>query len=177
LKEAKAKSYTIILGDLEKGVLERAKEHPTIKEHLKEGSKPLVLLKHLNAVDMETIDDNSLDGIGASALLHEVYSYCTEMGSIDQFLSEVCRTLKPDGVFIYRDPVCLDDAERYSFFRMRTKFLRQFFNIFILKFIENEYSQITKKPSNYDVDRITITATIKGEVKKKVTLTKFFEIT
>lgn len=165
--KTKDKKYTITLADLEQQVLVDAlAKHPSLIDNM-QTKMPHLALEQINATNMAKIESNSLDGLSASALLHEVFSYCPSRGSIDQFLGEVCRTLKEDGMFIYRDPASLDDAKQFSSLELKTKNVRQFFNIWATKFFDRDFSNVFNfkgecgKPTKHHPEKILVDYTKK----------------
>lgn len=63
-----------------------------------------ILMTPMDATDMYEFDDNSFDGINASSLVHEIFSYADGFKGVARFVGEVNRVLKPQGMFFYRDP-------------------------------------------------------------------------
>ncbi|WP_282696846.1 hypothetical protein [Streptomyces sp. CC208A] len=55
------------------------------------------------AQDIDTLLDRRADVIGASALLHEVYSYAGGYGGIHSLMRKIPRVLTGEGYFAYRD--------------------------------------------------------------------------
>lgn len=154
--------YKIILGDLEKEVLvDSLRKHPWLLNHV-QGSIPTLELRQINAVNMVKLDTNSVDAISASALLHEVFSYCPSKNSIEQFLAEVCRLLKEGGTFIYRDAAALDHTDIFNVLELKTKLIREFFNVWSAKFFNREFSNIIdkkalcNKPLKHDASKIIV---------------------
>ncbi len=154
--------YKIILGDLEKQVLiDALDKHPFLVEHM-HNKKPALELRQINATNMVKIETNSLDALSASALLHEVFSYCPPKSSIDQFLGEVCRTLKEGAVFIYRDTAPLDHTTQFSTLALKTRLVREFFNVWSSKFLNRKFSNILdqksscNKPTKHDASKILV---------------------
>ena len=152
-------------------LIDALNKHPFLLQHTQDKS-PKLELRQINAINMVKIDANSLDALSASALLHEVFSYCPSKPSIDQFLSEVCRTLKEEAVFIYRDTAPLDHTTRFSTLELNTKLMRQFFNVWSSKFLNREFSNIVdqklacNKPTQHEASKVLVSYVKKAKSKK-----------
>lgn len=72
-----------------------------------------ILMTQMDATDMHEFENNSFDGINASSLVHEIFSYADGFRGVARFVGEINRVLKPEGVLFYRDPE-LNDSLVYS---------------------------------------------------------------
>ena len=83
---------TIIGSDIDNGILEAIpNRHPSIKKfmHCKNANQLQCKLFRMDATNMVYLLENELDGINASALTHEIYSYVPTKTGLDQFFSEI----------------------------------------------------------------------------------------
>lgn len=92
--------------------------------------------------------NNFFDGINASALFHEVYSYCGGRKAIETSFSEVYRTLKKGGVFIYRDPK-LDRENKIVTIISKDKNFSSFINIFFPYYFSHLVNNNMLKDSDF----------------------------
>jgi SAM-dependent methyltransferase len=163
---------TIIASDLDDKILkEIPKRHKNLEKYLKEtdNKKLNVELEIMDAVDMRKISTSSLDGINASALVHEVFSYAPAKRGIDQFFIESIRTLKPGGVLVYRDPLIHTSTHQQHLALLDGEMIKHFVTVFLPKLLDHKFTMIrdmdgkSSKPVLYDVDNITVTLQTKRE--------------
>lgn len=101
---------TLIGTDLDQTILKAIPQrHPEVSPYLMQSDATNLQLKllRMDATNMDPLSENSVDGISASALTHEIFSYVPVKDGLDQFFIELIRVLKPHGVFVYRDPMNL----------------------------------------------------------------------
>lgn len=156
---------TLIAADIDQGVINSIpKRQPEIAPFINSIKGPKVELLTMSAVKMNAIKDSSIMGIGASALMHEIFSYVSSKSPIDQFISEVLRTLEKDGVFIYRDPLWVDHPHEQGILILRNQLARFYTFFFLTKLLDRNFSQIKDyrgiccKPSLYQPSDIKIDA-------------------
>jgi SAM-dependent methyltransferase len=122
---------TLIAADIDPLVIESVKKRrQEINQYINQPTGPKVELITMSAVDMNTIKDSSIAGISASALAHEVFSYVPNKGPLDQFISEVCRVLEKEGVFVYRDPKWVDDPHAHCNMIVKKKIAKYYISLF-----------------------------------------------
>jgi SAM-dependent methyltransferase len=137
-KNAKA---VLIAADIDPLVLESIKtRRPEINQFLTSKTGPKVNLVAMCATNMSAIKDSSISGLGASALMHEVYSYVPPKGAMDQFVGEVCRVLEKDGVLIYRDPKWVDDPFTSCLMIVKSDMAKYYTTLFLPKFLDRKFS-------------------------------------
>ncbi len=156
---------TLIASDLDQSVLDAIPQrHPEIKTFLNQDSKkksPQVKFIAMNATDMKPIESDSIDGISASALVHEIFSYSSLSNPLKQFFFEVSRTLKPNGVFIYRDPLWVDHPEQQVVLSIKNNLCKYFCTLFLPRFFDQTFSRMKHnnqciKPKLYNAEKIQI---------------------
>lgn len=134
---------TLIAADIDPLVLESIKKRrPEVIAFLNNSSGPKIELMTMSAVKMDKLTDNSLSGIGASALAHEIFSYTPSKGALDQFVTEVCRVLEKNGVLVYRDPKWVDDPDTQCIMTIKSEIGKYYASLFLTKFFDRKYSLI-----------------------------------
>lgn len=97
--------------DIDQTVIDKAIErHPTL------GTKwdGIDLSFHCaDAKNLDGIDNNSVNFINASAVVHEIYSYGGGTDAVRQFFHACLRVLKPGGELVYRDPLSPRKPEEF----------------------------------------------------------------
>lgn len=132
---------TLIAADIDPLVLQAiTKRKPFVAPYINSLQGPKVELLPMSATDMKQIKDSTLAGIGASALTHEVFSYVSNMGPLDQFVAEICRVLEKEGVFIYRDPKWVDDPLTRCTMILKNNHTKYYASLFLSKFLDREFS-------------------------------------
>jgi ubiquinone/menaquinone biosynthesis C-methylase UbiE len=144
-KIPKTSRTTLIASDIEKGVLNALPQrHPELKKYINSTEGPVLKLQKLNAVDMSIFENNSLSGINASAILHEIISYAGGFEGVEKFFKEAFRTLRVGGVLAYRDPEGVSDKNAIVAVNLKNKSIKLFTHIFIYKFLSKEGSNLAK---------------------------------
>ena len=161
-------SPTIIASDIDQNILNAlAVRHPQLQKFLNnKNSGPKLELQQLDATSMVCFPDNSLDGINASAVVHEIVSYAGGMDALDNFFSESLRVLKPNGVLIYRDPESISNKNELVEVYLKTPAMRLFVHIFLFKFLDKEHGRLAlsnRKSDKYDPDTVLFTFYKKNE--------------
>ncbi len=77
--------------------------------------------------------ENQLDVIGASAVMHEVYSYGNGYHSLDDAIGAITKSLKPNGYFAYRDVFSVDRLSQHE--RARHLYDKESWITFIKEFL------------------------------------------
>jgi SAM-dependent methyltransferase len=134
---------TFIASDIDQEILDSIPvTHPSLKPFLDETKdKALkVRLRRMDATNMNSIKKSSIDGIGASALVHEVFSYVPPKSSIDQLFLELLRVLNKDGVFIYRDPKWDENPYQDCLVILKDYMAKFFTVLFLPRFLDMNYS-------------------------------------
>ncbi len=175
---------TLIAADIDPLVLASIrKRRPEVERFIDSKTGPSIELLTMSATDMSCITDNSLSGISASALAHEVHSYTPIKGGLDQFLWEVCRTLEKNGVFIYRDPKWVDDPETQSILTIRSEIGKYYASLFLIKFLDRKFSLIRDyknaccKPEIYSSADVKMTIYLKNAQKSlQITFEEFLKM-
>ncbi len=90
---------------------------------------------------MTPLSDQTIDGISASALTHEIFSYVPTKSSLDQFFIEVIRVLKKDGVFVYRDPKWDDNPDQDCLLILKDRMAKFFTTLFLPRFLDKDFSE------------------------------------
>lgn len=143
-------STTIIASDIDNNILELLPQrHIQLKEYINAPSGPKLVLKQLNAIDMSHFENDSLFGINASSLVHEIVSYAGGTSALEKFFSEALRVLKYDGILIYRDPESVLDKNKIIKANFRNKSIKLFTHIFLTKFLDNSYSKLAKSNKKF----------------------------
>ncbi|MES2200207.1 MAG: hypothetical protein V4489_08580 [Chlamydiota bacterium] len=151
---------TIIASDVDNNVLELLiQRHPELQPYLSNNSfGPKLVLKQLNAIDMQCFDNDYLSGINASSVVHEIVSYAGGIDAFQAFFKESFRVLKPDGVLIYRDPEAVLLKNKIIKANFKNKSIKLFTHIFLTKFLDNSYCNLAKsnkKFTQYNTNEIT----------------------
>lgn len=159
---------TLIAADIDPLVIESIKKRrKEINNYINNKEGPKVELITMSAVDMSTIRDSMISGIGASAVAHEIFSYIPSRGPLDQFASEVCRVLEKDGVFIYRDPKWVDDPQSQCTMVVKKDIAKYYISLFLTKFLDRQFTMIKDykdeccKPVIHSKDHVKINAYIR----------------
>lgn len=163
-------SPTIIASDIDQHILDSLPQrHPQLNKYLNpHRSGPKLVLKQLDATNMKTFENESLDGINASAIVHEIVSYAGGIEGLNSFFTESWRILKPEGVLIYRDPEGVEDKNAKVTLSLKTPSARLFCHIFLVKFLDNKYSGLAtsgRKTKKYDPSTIEFSFFKKNESK------------
>lgn len=169
VKELPKTAHThLIAADIDPLVLNSIKtRRPEIVEFLGSKTGPKVELVAMCATNMNPIKDSSVSGIGASALMHEVFSYVPAKSSIDQFVNELCRVLEKDGVFIYRDPKWVNDPFVPCIMIIKNDIGKYYATLFLAKFLDRQlscqrdYKNDCCKPSIYKTSDIKFNVFLK----------------
>lgn len=145
------KNATIIASDVDNRILELLLErHPQLEKYASNHSSgPKLILKQLNAIDMQYFSDNYLSGINASSLVHEIVSYAGGINAFNSFFKESFRVLKPDGVLIYRDPEAVLLKNKTVKANLKNKSIKLFTHIFLTKFLDNSYCNLAKSNKKF----------------------------
>ena len=89
--------------DIDQTVIDKAIDrHSTLRTKSDEGN---LSFHCADAKNLDGIQNNSVDFINASAVVHEIYSYGGGHDAVRQFFHACLRVLKPGGELIYRDPL------------------------------------------------------------------------
>lgn len=155
-------SPTIIASDIDQNILDSLPfRHPQLNKFLNnKDNGPILRLQQLDATSMNCFSDNSLDGINASAVVHEIVSYAGGLKGLDKFFSEAIRVLKPNGVLIYRDPEAVENKYEMVNIILKTATIRYFVHIFLFKFLDQTHGKLAsegRKSEKYSPESITIT--------------------
>lgn len=146
----KGSNVTIIASDVDISVLNSLLiRHPELYSYIEEQAKPKLQLQQLNAIDMSVFEDNYLSGINASAIVHEIISYAGGFNAASLFFKESCRTLKPGGIVVYRDPEPINNKEELITTSLTTKSLKLFAHIFLYKFLDFRGSLLAKSNKKF----------------------------
>ena len=147
----------IIASDIEKEILEALPErHPQLIPFIQAQSGPRLRLVRLNATDMSLFSNHFLDGINASALVHEIISYAGGISGAESFFKESCRILKPQGVLVYRDPEYVPNPDELVVMRLLNTHIRLFTHLFLYTFLKQKDSVLESTYTRYTVDDVTI---------------------
>ena len=171
----------LIASDIDPVVLESIKKRrPEILKYLNATSGPKIELVPMSAVNMVSIKNNSISGIGASALVHEIFSYITPKSSLDQLLDETCRVLEKNGIFVYRDPKWVNNPQESCILVIKNNLTKYYISLFLSKFLDRKFSMIKDykgdcyKPDRYTDELIQINVYIKGHAEmKKLSFNEF----
>jgi ubiquinone/menaquinone biosynthesis C-methylase UbiE len=101
-----------------------------------------------NVADSLPFEDNSVAAINISSVLHECFSYYGGIEAVNQFIREASRSLKENGLLIYRDPDGID-LHKISKIVLTTALSKNFFHFFIGKFLDHQFSQFRKTSLGY----------------------------
>jgi SAM-dependent methyltransferase len=152
-------SPLIIASDVDENILKiLPTRHPKLNKYLSlPKTGPQLKLQQLDATQMSCFPSNYLLGINASAVVHEIVSYAGGIEALDKFFSEAFRTLKPEGVLIYRDPEAVSQKRELVKASFKSSPIRLFVHIFLSKFLDSCCGQLSKsgkKYINYDLNDI-----------------------
>ncbi len=155
-------SAKIIASDIDQNILDSLPiRHPILRKYFHNNPQgPSLKLQQLDATSMKCFENNSLDGINASAIVHEIVSYAGGIEGLNKFFSESLRVLKPDGVLIYRDPESVSDKLEFINLELKTPPIRLFSHIFIYKFLDKTHGNLStsaRKQILYDPSNIMFT--------------------
>jgi SAM-dependent methyltransferase len=174
---------TLIGSDIDQSILNSIPQrHPEILPYLDEKENETLHLKlvRMDATNMHPLHQSSIDGISASALTHEIFSYVPTKSSLDQFFIELIRVLKKDGIFVYRDPKWDDNPEQDCLVILKDYTAKLFTVLFLPRFLETKFSERKDytgkciKPNLYHKSYIKINFFFKGSEKtSKVKLDSF----
>ncbi len=157
----------IIASDVDERVLESLPvRHPVLKKYIGSEQGPSLVLQQLNAIDMGIIANESLDGINASSVMHEILSYAGGFGAMKKFIKEAFRTLKPEGVLVYRDPEAVHNKKMQVSVSLKNKSIRLFAHIFLYKFLDSTGSSLARagnKVALFTSDEVHFTIYKKNE--------------
>lgn len=172
---------TIIASDIEQAVLDAIpRRHPELEKYIHASEGLRLKLHQLNATHLSIFDENELDGINASSLVHEIVSYAGGFSALDSFFRESLRVLKPGGVLVYRDPESLRDAEKPVVVSLKNKSIRLFAHIFFIKYLDFRGSVLAKEGKRfclYDTDDISFCIYKKNEARPvTVSYTEYLDI-
>jgi SAM-dependent methyltransferase len=136
LEKIPANARTILIAsDVDDHILKALPvRHPALNKYIESKQGPSLRLQQLNAVDMHIFENNSLDGINASSVLHEIVSYAGGFNGMNKFFQESFRALKPGGILVYRDPECVSDKKTPVTVSLKNKSVRLFAHIFCISF-------------------------------------------
>jgi ubiquinone/menaquinone biosynthesis C-methylase UbiE len=136
---------TIFASDVEENVLNMLLvRNPSLKKYLGAKKGPKLRLQQLDATRMHCFENNSLDGINASAVVHEIISYAGGFSGMKSFFNESFRVLKPDGILVYRDPESVPNKEKQVVMRLKNKNIRLFAHIVIYKLLDSRGSNLAQ---------------------------------
>ena len=136
-------NVSIIASDIDNDILKSLpKRNPDLNRYINSQTGLKLQLQELNAVDMSIFKNNYLDGINVSSVIHEVFSYEKGFEGVKRFFNEAFRTLKKNGVLIYRDPEALKNKKSIVSVKLKNKTIRLFFHIFIYKFLDRTGSYL-----------------------------------
>ncbi len=163
-------SPIIIASDIDINVLDALPaRHPELTKYLHSQVGPVLRLQQLDATSMDCFHDNELDGINASAVVHEIISYAGGMNGFESFFKEALRVLKPGGVLIYRDPEAVLDKKKMIVAHLKSSIMRLFAHIFLCKYLSKDpFSLVAreKKQVEYDSRDISFTFYKKSDDKQ-----------
>ncbi|MGZ6250974.1 MAG: methyltransferase domain-containing protein [Candidatus Chromulinivorax sp.] len=141
---------TIIACDVDATVLQALLErHKNLLKYINPIQGPRLILQQLDATKMDYFQDNSLSGINASAVVHEIISYAGGLEGFNKFFSESFRVLKEGGVLVYRDPEGVVDKNKIVNLALINKSIKLFTHIFIPKFLDQDCSNLVKLGNKY----------------------------
>lgn len=174
---------TLMASDIDQSILDAIPlRHPEVVPFLQEDDTERLRLKllRMDATNMATLSDNSIDGIAASALVHEIFSYVPTKSPLDQFFSEIIRVLKKEGVFVFRDPKWDDNPKQDCLLILKDPVAKFFTCLFLPRFLDRkfterkDYNNQCIKPSLYAGSHIRINYFSKGcQQTRKVKLEEF----
>lgn len=142
----------IIWCDIDPEVINYNIKDPFFFKYFKKKQWIKVEFLQTNGMDLP-FENNSIDWINASSVLHEIFSYSWWFKWIDRFFQQCNKVLKIGGVVWYRDLLYKNQDTNFAIYEIVDKPLKLFINIFIWKFI--------LQPSNFNLvfhpDSILIT--------------------
>jgi len=160
---------TLMAADIDPLVIESIKKRrPEIHHYINNSKGPKVELITMSATNMEQLIDNSITGIGASAVAHEIFSYVPIQNALDQFVSEVCRVLEKNGVLVYRDPKWVDNPKIACIMSAKSELCKYYTTLFLTKFLDRKHSLIKDyrgeccKPTFYSEKNVKVTVFLKA---------------
>ncbi len=173
----------IIGSDIDQSILQSIpNRHPEIMPYLNQkdsGHLQLNLIR-MDATNMHPLKNSSAEGISASALTHEIFSYVPAKSSLDQFFIEIVRVLKPNGVFIYRDPKWDDNPKQDCLVILKDQLAKFFTILFLPRFLDRtfsdklDYKKQCIKPTLYSQSHIRINFYPKDSLRiRKVKIEEF----
>jgi hypothetical protein len=140
------KDTKVIAADIDKEILQSLPiRHPSLKKYIDAQNGPKLILEELNATNLYIFNNESLDGINASAIIHEIISYAGGFDGLNKFLLEALRTLKPNGILAYRDPEFISNKYEHVKVNLKNKYIRLFAHIFLYTFLDKTCSQLAQK--------------------------------
>ncbi len=175
---------TIIGSDIDPAILKSIPErNPEIQHFMhKENSAVQCSLMRMDATNMVHIPESGVDGVNASALTHEIFSYVPTKTGLDQLFTEIARILKKDGIFVYRDPKWDDNPEQDCLLILKDDLAKFFVTLFLPRFLDRVFSQLRNyqnlciKPTLYENKHIRINYFLKGfNYTKKAKLDHFIQ--
>lgn len=147
---------------------ELLRRHPYIPDLVDQKSSELELLP-IDATDMTSFPPEVFDGVNASALVHEIFSYADKFEGVRHFIRETTRVLKPEGVLVYRDPELMHPLERVEM-KVTDKTLKAFSLIYLMRAAVDDNSRMDESHINlnrldslYDTESLTVALTLKGD--------------
>lgn len=151
-KISKTSDVTLIASDIDEGVLKSLPaRHPELQKYLEAKFGPKLTMMQLDATDMSVFEEESLDGINASSLIHEVVSYAGGFEGMNKFFSEAARTLKAGGILFYRDPESVFNSEAPVLLSLKNKNIRLFAHIFLYKFLDKRGSSLGRAERKFSL--------------------------
>jgi SAM-dependent methyltransferase len=144
----------LIAGDINPSILENIpRRHPEIIKCLVAASTKStgtkLFLQQLDATYLGHFDNESVSGINASALVHEIVSYAGGKEGVRKFIAEACRVLARDGVLVYRDPEAVYNRNEVVTANLLALPLKYFANIFLTRFLDKTFSKTPGKIEMY----------------------------
>ncbi len=134
---------TLIAADIDADILNAIPvRHPQLQKYLDVSSTKNLKLMPMNATKMYSLENNTLKGVGASSVAHEIFSYVPTQSGLDLFFSEITRVLKPEGTFIYRDAAWVDNPDERCTLVIKKPIAKYFVSLFICKFLDRDFSVI-----------------------------------
>lgn len=155
----------VIASDIDENILNALLiRYPALNRHINAETGPCLRLQQLNAIDMSVFEDGELDGINASSLVHEIFSYAGGFTAIDKFFCEAYRVLKHNGILVYVDPESLSDKKKIVSVQLKNKLSRLFAHIYLYKILDTNYSCLANKSLLYVPDDVKFSIYKKNEL-------------
>lgn len=158
----------IIASDIESKILEALPaRHPQLQPYLNNQRGTKIDLVQLDATDMTIFESDFFEGINASAVVHEIFSYAGGLDGVARFFQESCRVLKVGGTLVYRDPEAVANSKQLVSVDLKKKPMRLFAHIFIYKFLDSRGSCLAKsgyKVKSYSTNDISFRFYKKGAI-------------